>query len=277
MPRPANKPTKRRQDSVEHAEGAPSTYGDLSNCVLCRDKRPLTLPEALVEAVRSDELVLFAGAGTGISTETRNLFPVSLRAELTSDLALELGREAPSNESFAALASAYEQAFGRKELIQRIRARLDYAQAFPAVYSAATAFHKELSTIPGMHLLPIRHRPHRAGHRRRVRKQPLLELVVVHPLWQWRPHARPPIPLHIVRHRRVGQARRGAHLPTGQALGDDKSKDFSDLAHDGSGSGHRHLSLDVCCDCPRQDAPPSLPHAAAPIVSFTVIQFDRNG
>ena len=79
-----------------------------------------------------------------------------------------------------------------------------------------------------------------------------------------------------MRHRHVGQAHSGARLPTAQALGDDQSKDFSDLAHDGSGSGHPHLSLDVCCDCPTQDAPPSLPHAAAPIVSFTLIQFDRN-
>jgi hypothetical protein len=115
--------------------------------MVCRDKHPFALPEPLVKALKSRSLVLFAGAG--ISTEGRHVFPHSFRQELVADLA-EKGREIASDESFAGVATAYEEVFGRTSLIQSIRARLDYAAAFPTIYRSATEFHTEISTIPVM-------------------------------------------------------------------------------------------------------------------------------
>jgi hypothetical protein len=100
----------------------------------------------VVAAVKSRDLVLFAGAG--ISTEGRNVFPISLRNVLNAELAEDNHQVAPA-ESFAGVATAYEEAFGRGALIQSIRIRLDYANAYPNVYRDATKFHAELSTIPG--------------------------------------------------------------------------------------------------------------------------------
>lgn len=114
--------------------------------MVCRDKRAFALPEHLVAAAKSRDLVLFAGAG--ISTEGRRVFPISLRNQLAGELAAE-HHEVPSNESFPGVASAYEEAFGASALIQSIRLRLDYALGFPQVYEDATEFHKQLATIPG--------------------------------------------------------------------------------------------------------------------------------
>jgi SIR2-like protein len=124
----------------------PADDGHLSTCMVCRDKRPFALPEPLVAAAKSRNLVLFAGAG--ISTEGRRVFPISLRNQLVRELAAEQ-HEVPADESFPGICSAYEEVFGASALIQSIRMRLDYALAFPEVYQDATEFHKELATIPG--------------------------------------------------------------------------------------------------------------------------------
>src|SRR5207245_1639912 len=82
---------------------APADDGHLSTCMVCRDKRPFALPEPLVAAAKSRDLVLFAGAG--ISTEGRRVFPISLRDQLAGELAAE-HHEVPSEESFPGVASA---------------------------------------------------------------------------------------------------------------------------------------------------------------------------
>jgi NAD-dependent SIR2 family protein deacetylase len=110
-------------------------------CEVCRGHRPFDMPDELVRAVIHGEVVVFAGAG--ISTENSLVMPTTLFEDV--------GREVGANlegESFPEVMERYAQEHGRPSLLQRIRDRLDYIGAFPELYGRATAFHRELATVP---------------------------------------------------------------------------------------------------------------------------------
>lgn len=92
-----------------------------------------------MRAAKSGSLVIFAGAG--ISTESSTVFPTSLYDNFKSDA--DLVGEA----TFPKVMSAFEDKFGRRELVARIAERLDYVESFPSIRTLATRFHTELSTI----------------------------------------------------------------------------------------------------------------------------------
>lgn len=112
-----------------------------SKCESCKTHLDFDMPIEIIEAVKKNELVIFAGAG--VSTEGKSCFRSSFYQDVKSDLKL-------FNEdiSFSEIMSLYcKQVNGRKKLIQRIKKRFDYVEAFPELYRAATRFHSELATI----------------------------------------------------------------------------------------------------------------------------------
>ena len=110
-------------------------------CVLCKDKLPFRMPVKLLDAVRTGNLVLFAGAG--ISTERNNVYPYSFYQEVAS----ELGKP-DATEPFPDLMSEYcRRPDGRAQLLRKINHRLRHTKGFPDLYRSATEFHRTVSTV----------------------------------------------------------------------------------------------------------------------------------
>jgi NAD-dependent SIR2 family protein deacetylase len=114
--------------------------GPECECEICKNEHAFKMPSEVVDACENDRLVVFAGAG--ISTESRTV----LQNTLYERIAAELAGEHP-DESFPDLMSRYVQEKGRRLLLQRIKERLDYIDAFPELHRAATRFHRELATL----------------------------------------------------------------------------------------------------------------------------------
>lgn len=108
-------------------------------CELCKSRQLFEMPAGIVEACKAGRLVLFAGAGIG--TESRSV----LKKTFYERIAEELGVE--TDKPFPELMSDYVDAKGRRMLLQRIKERLDYIEAFPGLLKAATRFHAELATL----------------------------------------------------------------------------------------------------------------------------------
>ncbi|NLH46528.1 MAG: hypothetical protein GX451_10470 [Acholeplasmataceae bacterium] len=105
-------------------------------------KKDFDMPNDIIEAVKSERLVLFAGAG--ISTEKKGCYPRTFYEEIKQEMDL------PNSEQlkFSKIMSKYtEQPNGRRNLIRRIRKRFDYVDSFPELYRIATNFHRELSSV----------------------------------------------------------------------------------------------------------------------------------
>ena len=103
---------------------------------------PFEFPQEVIDACISGNLVVFAGAG--ISTEQRNVFIDSLY----EDLKFDSGIDQKSDIDFPELVSTFcNQPNGRKKFLQKLKYRLDYVHQFPELYSKASRFHKEISTI----------------------------------------------------------------------------------------------------------------------------------
>jgi len=104
------------------------------------------LPSQIVDACNSGQLIIFAGAG--ISTESKNVYPSSFYQEIKNKVGISDGEEI----SFSKLMSKYcSSPRSRKDLLLDIKERIDYVKSFPELYSEATKFHNELSTIPHIH------------------------------------------------------------------------------------------------------------------------------
>lgn len=116
-------------------------FDPASQCVRCRTRIPFEFPAKLIDEALNGQVVVFAGAG--ISTENSLVFPYTFYDEIVH--ALSLGPEATL--TFPEAMDHFERQHGRPELVQRIRRRLDYVDAFPQLRSSATEFHRELSTL----------------------------------------------------------------------------------------------------------------------------------
>jgi SIR2-like domain len=116
-------------------------YDPDSGCFICRTERPFELPERVVQACIDGELVIFAGAG--VSTES----PIVLPWTLYSDTAADVGIDPETGVPFPTVLSRYEAEHGRPALLQRVKERLDYIDAFPDLRVMATRFHRELGTL----------------------------------------------------------------------------------------------------------------------------------
>lgn len=79
------------------------------DCEVCGQNHPFELPPKLLQAALAKKLVVFAG--TGISTESRQVFPDTFAKGIAAEL-----RGSGEGLNFPELMSAYEERFGRGEL-----------------------------------------------------------------------------------------------------------------------------------------------------------------
>ena len=123
-------------DEQDHIDGN-------CNCEMCKYNYKFEMPHEIIEALENGNLVIFAGAG--VSTESKNVFGMTLYKEVLS----ELGIPEENRLSFPDLMSLYcQKPNGRIMLLNKIKKRFDYLTAFPELYFEATRFHRALSTIP---------------------------------------------------------------------------------------------------------------------------------
>jgi hypothetical protein len=100
------------------------------------------MPSEIIEAAENHKLVIFAGAG--ISTEGKNIFPTSLY----DDVRYELSDKTSPALTFSELMSLYcKKKNGRRQLLTKIRKRIEYVKSFPSLYRFATRFHQQLASI----------------------------------------------------------------------------------------------------------------------------------
>jgi hypothetical protein len=114
--------------------------GEENICYVCKNNLPFDMPARIIEACIAGKLVIFAGAG--ISTENRVAHQHTFYDEIVEALGI-----AEADPSFPQAMSAYCDAEGRSSLLQRIKHRFDYIEAFPELQLWATRFHRELATI----------------------------------------------------------------------------------------------------------------------------------
>lgn len=112
-----------------------------TKCEICGENHPFEFPNGLVATALRGDLVVFAGAG--VSTEARRVYPNTFAESIAHELALKRNERALP---FPEIMSRYEERFGRRQLLQRIRSRLDYMEGFPELLDTAARFHKELAT-----------------------------------------------------------------------------------------------------------------------------------
>lgn len=120
----------------------------VSECALCKLKKPFDLPPEIVSAYRNGKLVIFAGSG--VSTESREVYPSTFYQYIKNKLNL------PEDEEirFSKLMTLYSSPpRSRKDLLKAIRDRIEYVKTFPELYNRATEFHQELSTIPHLDII----------------------------------------------------------------------------------------------------------------------------
>lgn len=111
-------------------------------CTFCAKKIPFKFPSEILEAIKNNKLVIFAGAG--ISTESYDVFPYTFYEDIKAELKISRNKKL----NFEDLMSLYcKQPNGRVKLFTKIKERLDYIKSFPELYRQATKFHRELSTI----------------------------------------------------------------------------------------------------------------------------------
>lgn len=111
-------------------------------CAYC-DDRAFEVPKDIIEAIKNENLVIFAGAG--ISTEGKNVYKSSLYSEVNDEL-----RE-NYNNSFPKLMTKYcILPNGRRKLINKIMERFDYYKCFTEIDNVMKKFFCPLADIYGI-------------------------------------------------------------------------------------------------------------------------------
>ncbi|MGE6778532.1 SIR2 family protein [Vreelandella titanicae] len=111
------------------------------DCVNCKNKIDVQLPEELVDEILSAKVTFFTGAG--ISTES----PMVLNINFYQEVAREIDA-LDKNLSFPKLMQEFcKQANGRMKLLQMIRSRFRTIDSFPELQKRATSFHKAIGTL----------------------------------------------------------------------------------------------------------------------------------
>ena len=118
------------------------------NCSFCISNSEFDMPDEIVEAALSNNLVLFCGAG--ISTESKLVLKSSLYTEMLNELKKIPTIKNDLDLSFSKLMSLYTNTFfkGRQKLLIKIKERFDYIKSFPQLLDIATRFHREVSANP---------------------------------------------------------------------------------------------------------------------------------
>jgi len=109
----------------------------------CQNKIDFDLPDHLLNDLLLGNVAIFAGSG--ISTETKNVLPDTLY----DSIAIDLGYKKRPYKPFPEIMAEYcSQPNGRIKLLSEIKKRFDNIRSFPDLYSNATKFHRELATLP---------------------------------------------------------------------------------------------------------------------------------
>jgi len=99
------------------------------------------MPKEIMEAAEQGNLALFCGAG--ISTEHKNVLPLSLYSTIQEELGID-----DSSLSFSELMQKYcNEPNGRRKLLKEIKKRFEYIHSFPEIENRATEFHRELAEL----------------------------------------------------------------------------------------------------------------------------------
>lgn len=112
-------------------------------CKWCEDNLPFEIPDDVYKGFVTGDVVLFVGAG--VSTESTKILPFKLYDDICDELEIPTEKGLP----FPDVMSTYcAKPNGRANLLRRIKGRLNYFRSFPTLHRKATAFHREVSTIP---------------------------------------------------------------------------------------------------------------------------------
>lgn len=110
-------------------------------CAVCAGNSLFEFPNEIVENIH--DVVLFVGAG--VSTENHRVWPTTFYEEICD----EIGVSKQKNLPFSEVMSRYVAKTGSKrDLVNKIKERLDNIKCWPDLCYAATDFHRELSSIP---------------------------------------------------------------------------------------------------------------------------------
>jgi NAD-dependent SIR2 family protein deacetylase len=113
----------------------------LCGCEICALKIDFELDDHLLGEIESKNCVVFAGAG--VSTETGGAHPDTLYQTLKHETAIDHDME------FWELVDAFEmRPNGRQKLVQLIKDRFSYIDAFRDLHWRATRFHRALGNAP---------------------------------------------------------------------------------------------------------------------------------
>ena len=123
---------------INNGRESPENY-----CEICKNYHDFIFPKDLFDAIKNNEVVIFAGAG--ISTEGSNIFPSTLYEDILAETEYSGDKVPP----FSQVMSEYCNNQGSKHgLIERICKRINYVQSHPELYKTTVKFHQLLATIP---------------------------------------------------------------------------------------------------------------------------------
>ena len=108
-------------------------------CAFCGNN-DFEVPEAIIDAVKEENIVIFAGAG--ISTEGKNVYKTTLYTDIND----ELGEN--YDNTFPQLMTKYcNRPNGRRNLINRIMERFEYYKSFSEIDNVMNRFFHPLAEI----------------------------------------------------------------------------------------------------------------------------------
>ena len=77
----------------------------ICGCALCGNNKSFNMPDEIIESVKNEELILFCGAG--ISTESKNVLPISFYMDILNFLNDKYSLGLTTNISFSELMSTF--------------------------------------------------------------------------------------------------------------------------------------------------------------------------
>ncbi|MEC1970202.1 hypothetical protein P9G36_24885 [Bacillus cereus] len=105
----------------------------ICGCALCGNNKSFNMPDEIIESVKNEELILFCGAG--ISTESKNVLPISFYMDILSFLNDKYSLGLTTNISFSELMSTFCNVVpnGRKALFRINKRTVRYGKGFSEI------------------------------------------------------------------------------------------------------------------------------------------------
>jgi hypothetical protein len=117
------------------------TVKSKSDCTICKYEHEFEVDDELVNDFTRGDVAIFAGSG--ISTESRNVLKFTFYDEIAGEL-----NKKSSSLSFPDLMEEYcKLPNGRYKLLEKIRERFRHINSFPELEIRSSRFHQELATL----------------------------------------------------------------------------------------------------------------------------------